>query len=81
MRVSGVSVPTFVKWAGGKRQLIGQFKQFFPNKAERYFEPFVGSDAVVFYMIQKNNLKQIYLSDINEELINCYNVIKNNVIK
>ena len=74
-----VNAPTFVKWAGGKRQLIEQFKVFFPNKAERYFEPFVGSGAVAFYMIQKNNLKEIYLSDINEELINCYSVIKNNV--
>src|SRR3989338_1460884 len=72
-------VPSFIKWAGGKKQLIEQFKQFFPQNAERYFEPFVGGGAVAFYIIQKNNLKEIYLSDINEELINCYNVIKNNV--
>ena len=72
-------VPSFIKWAGGKKQLLEQFKQFFPQNAERYFEPFVGGGAVAFYIIQKNNLKEIYLSDINEELINCYNVIKNNV--
>ncbi|MDP3916766.1 MAG: DNA adenine methylase [Nanoarchaeota archaeon] len=71
--------PTFVKWAGGKKQLIEQFKQFFPQEAERYFEPFVGGGAVAFYVIQKNHLKEIYLSDINEELINCYEVIRGNV--
>ncbi|HLC78148.1 MAG TPA: DNA adenine methylase [Candidatus Nanoarchaeia archaeon] len=73
------NIPTFIKWAGGKKQLIEQFKQFFPEKAERYFEPFVGGGAVAFYIIQKNNLKEIFLSDINEELINCYEVIRDNV--
>ena len=72
-------VPSFIKWAGGKKQLIEQFKQFFPQKAERYFEPFVGGGAVAFYIIKKNNLKEIYLSDINEELINCYEVIRDDV--
>jgi len=72
-------VPSFIKWAGGKKQLLEQFKQFFPQKAERYFEPFVGGGAVAFYIIQKNNLKEIYLSDINEELINCYKMIRDNV--
>lgn len=72
-------IPSFIKWAGGKKQLLKQFKQFFPSKAERYFEPFVGGGAVAFYIIQKNNLKEIYLSDINEELINCYEVIRDNV--
>ncbi|MBU3896612.1 MAG: DNA adenine methylase [Nanoarchaeota archaeon] len=73
------NIPTFVKWAGGKRQLLEQFKKFFPKEAERYFEPFVGGGAVALYIIQKNNLKEVYLSDVNEELINCYNIIKNNV--
>lgn len=73
------SISPFLKWAGGKKQLIEQFKQFFPVKTERYFEPFVGGGAVAFYIIQKNNLKEIYLSDINEELINCYEVIRDDV--
>ncbi|MBI5872337.1 DNA adenine methylase [archaeon] len=72
-------IPSFVKWAGGKKQLLRQFKQFFPEKVESYFEPFVGGGAVAFYIIQKNNLKEIYLSDINEELINCYEIIRDNV--
>ncbi len=75
----GDNIPTFIKWVGGKKQLIEQFKQFFPETAGRYFEPFVGGGAVAFYIIQKNNLKEIYLSDINEELINCYEVIRDNI--
>lgn len=72
-------MPAFIKWAGGKKQLIEQFKPLFPKEAERYFEPFVGGGAIAFYIIQKNHLKEIYLSDINEELINCYEVIRDNV--
>lgn len=74
-----IEIPKFVKWAGGKGQLIEQFKPLFPKKFNRYFEPFVGSGAVFFYIIQKYNPKEILISDINEELINTYQVIKNNV--
>lgn len=74
-----VNIPTFVKWAGGKKQLIWQFKLFFPEKIERYFEPFVGGGAVLFYILQNYKPKEVIISDTNEELINCYNVIKNNV--
>ncbi|MBI4439964.1 DNA adenine methylase [Candidatus Woesearchaeota archaeon] len=72
-------VTTFIKWAGGKKQLLSQFERFFPRRMERYFEPFVGGGAVASYIIQRNNLKEIYISDVNEELINAYNMVKNNV--
>lgn len=72
-------IPTFVKWAGGKKQLLEQFKPFFPKEIKRYFEPFVGGGAIAFYIIKHYNPKEVYLSDINEELVNTYNVIKNNV--
>lgn len=78
-KMKDVNIPTFVKWAGGKRQLIEQFKLFFPEKIERYFEPFVGGGAVLFYVLQNYKPKEVIISDINEELINCYNIIKNNV--
>jgi len=74
-----MEIPRFVKWAGGKLQLIDQFKAFFPDKFNTYFEPFVGSGAVAFYILQKYQPKQVVLSDINEELINAFNVIKTNV--
>ncbi|MFX0139697.1 MAG: DNA adenine methylase [Candidatus Hodarchaeota archaeon] len=65
----------FLKWAGGKRQLLAQFEKYFPRKFNKYIEPFVGGGAVFFYLLPK----QAILIDNNEELINCYKVIKNNV--
>ena len=65
----------FVKWAGGKRQLINQMKVFFPESFNKYIEPFVGGGAVFFHLLPK----EARLSDSNLELINCYNVIKYNV--
>lgn len=74
------NIPTFVKWAGGKKQLIEQFKPFFPEKIDRYFEPFVGGGAVAFYLLKNHpEIKKIFLSDINEELITTYSVIKSNL--
>jgi DNA adenine methylase len=72
-------IPTFVKWAGGKKQLLDQFKPFFPEKIERYFDPFVGGGAVAFFVIKHFKPKEVFLSDINEELINCLNMIKDDV--
>jgi len=74
-------IPKFVKWAGGKGQLIKQFEPYFPKKINRYFEPFVGSGAVFFHIIQKYNPNEIILSDINGELINTYKIIQNNHLK
>lgn len=67
-----VKARPFVKWVGGKRQLIKQFEQFFPTEFGDYFEPFLGGGAV-FFNLQK---KKSYLSDINEELINTYQTVK-----
>jgi DNA adenine methylase len=70
-------IPKFVKWAGGKGQLLEQFEPLFPKKINRYIEPFVGSGAVFFHIAQKHKPKEIFLSDINEELMTTYNTIKN----
>lgn len=67
-----IKAKPFVKWVGGKRQLIKQFESLFPKEFNDYFEPFVGGGAV-FFNLQK---KKSYLSDINEELINTYQIIK-----
>lgn len=72
----------FVKWVGGKRQLLKQFKllnlyppeKFDPTKA-RYFEPFVGGGAVFFDLLPK----KAFLSDMNFELVTTYNAIKTDV--
>jgi DNA adenine methylase len=72
------SLPLFLKWAGGKSQLIEQFESLFPPSFSKYCEPFVGSGAVFFHV--KSNLKpdKVILSDINEELINCFIAVRDN---
>lgn len=77
-------VKPFVKWAGGKNSLIPQITKYYPYELkngtiERYIEPFVGGGAVLIDILQKYDVKEAYAFDINIDLINCYNVIKNNV--
>lgn len=72
-------IPTFVKWAGGKKQLIEQFKPLFPSKIKRYIEPFVGGGAILFYILKNYNPKEVVILDINGELINAYEVIRDDV--
>ena len=73
-------VPTLVKWAGGKKQLLAQFEPLFPNNITRYIEPFAGGGAVAFFLLKNNpKIKKVILSDINPELINLYKIVKNNV--
>lgn len=73
-------VPSLVKWAGGKKQLLEQFEKFFPVQIERYFEPFVGGGTIAFYLLKTHpEIKKIYLSDTNEELVITYNIVKKNI--
>ncbi|WP_457558425.1 DNA adenine methylase [Candidatus Harpocratesius sp.] len=65
----------FLKWAGGKRQLIEQYDEFIPNDIEEYIEPFVGGGAMFFYLLPDFAI----LIDNNPVLINSYKIIKNNV--
>jgi DNA adenine methylase len=70
----------FVKWAGGKSQLLSELDSMIPSKFNRYFEPFLGGGAMFFHLVSYRNMRfAAYLSDINEELITAYNVVKNNV--
>ncbi|AYQ57802.1 DNA adenine methylase [Bathymodiolus thermophilus thioautotrophic gill symbiont] len=73
----------FLKWAGGKRGLIEQLFSKFPTEFNNYHEPFLGGGAVFFELYSRGMLKgkKAYLSDINSELINTYNVVKNNPSK
>jgi DNA adenine methylase len=67
----------FVKWAGGKKQLLDQYEGFFPNRSGRYLEPFVGGGAVFFHFWNTRRLpEQVFLFDNNEELINTYRVVR-----
>jgi len=62
----------FLKWAGGKRQLLPILKTKVPKKYNKYYEPFVGAGALLFEI----QPKKAVINDINSELINCYRVIK-----
>lgn len=72
----------FVKWVGGKRQLLKQFKELglYPPEAfdpikNTYYEPFVGGGAVFFDLLPQ----KAFLSDMNKELVTTYNIVKNDV--
>ena len=69
-------LPLFLKWAGGKLQLIEQFENLFPPDFCNYYEPFIRSGAVFFYLKSKSKPNKVILSDTNEELINCFAVVR-----
>jgi DNA adenine methylase len=75
----------FLKWAGGKGQLLAEIDKRLPTELKNgqidtYVEPFVGGGAVFFHIAQKyQHIKWFYLYDINPDLIRCYNEIKNNI--
>ena len=71
--MSNSSVTPFVKWAGGKRQLIPQIRERMPEKYNDYYEPFVGGGAVIFDLLPANAL----INDTNKALINTYRTICN----
>jgi hypothetical protein len=69
----------FVKWAGGKRQLLWQLYPLAPLKFDRYIEPFLGGGALFFHLLSNKNKRiTAYLSDINPELTNSYITVKDN---
>jgi DNA adenine methylase len=67
----------FLKWVGGKRQLIPQIIGHLPENIRdyKYIEPFIGGGALLFYLQPRNAI----INDFNQELINVYEVIKNNI--
>lgn len=75
------TVKPFLKWAGGKGQLLNKIELIYPfdENITKYAEPFVGGGAVLFDILNKYDLEEVYISDINPELINTYKVIQNNI--
>lgn len=74
MAISKLVTPV-VKWVGGKRQIINEIVKYVPKNYSTYYEPFLGGGAVLFELQPKTAV----VNDINTELINLYEVIKNNV--
>ena len=68
----------FVKWVGGKTQLLDEIRKYYPSQVDKYCEPFVGGGAVLFDVLAKCHPNDVLINDINGELINTYNQIKTN---
>lgn len=81
--VKDIQVKPFVKWAGGKGQLLETLRTFYPKelgtKITKYCEPMVGAGAVLFDVLNHYDLKEIVINDSNAELMNVYREIKTNV--
>lgn len=73
----------FVKWAGGKGQLIPQIKKYYPpclgTKIKKYCEPMVGAGAVLFDILNTYDMDEVLINDTNAELINLYKIVKSQV--
>jgi len=75
----------FLKWAGGKSQLISQYVPYFPQKFATYYEPFLGGGAVFFYLYgatrneQNTKMFPAIITDINPELVNVYCCVRDRV--
>lgn len=78
----GKKVKPFLKWAGGKGQLLAEIEKYYPFEdgvITKYAEPFVGGGAVLFDILSKYDLEEVYISDINAELINSYRIIRDDI--
>ena len=75
----------FIKWAGGKGQLLPTIRKFYPSglgmTIRKYCEPMVGAGAVLFDILNTYEMDEVYICDTNVELINVYKAVKNNVIE
>ncbi len=75
----------FIKWVGGKTQLIDQIDKQLPIDFDNwenvtYIEPFIGGGAMLFYMLRQHpNIKRAVINDINSDLITCYKTVRDNV--
>lgn len=69
----------FVKWAGGKRQLIPILNENLPETFKIYYEPFLGGGALLFHMLKERKGQKCSISDINSDLILAYDVIQNDI--
>ncbi|PWU02197.1 MAG: modification methylase [Candidatus Melainabacteria bacterium] len=72
-------VGPFLKWAGGKSQLLKEIVPVIPSHFENYFEPFLGGAALLFHLLDQRSSLKAFISDSNTELINCYLSVQSNV--
>ncbi len=73
------TVKPFIKWAGGKSQLLNEIRNKYPQKIKRYCEPFVGGGAVLLDVLANYSPAEVIINDINSALINTYQQVQTNV--
>jgi len=69
----------FVKWAGGKRQLLPIIEQNLPEKFDTYFEPFLGGGALLFHLLSTKENVTYSVSDLNSDLVLAYTTIRDRI--
>jgi DNA adenine methylase len=79
MTQSGSVVSPFIKWAGGKSQILKYLIMSLPPKFECYYEPFLGGGALFFKLRSVGRIRRAVISDLNKDLINCYLVIRDEI--
>jgi len=70
------ALPIFLKWAGGKRRILKNLEPLFPERVERYFEPFLGAGSIFFFIKQKYRPRFSLISDANADLIQTYKTVR-----
>ncbi len=78
-QVSPVVPKPFVKWAGGKRQLIPILNENLPENFGTYYEPFIGGGALLFHILTDRNDQKCSISDLNSDLVLAYTTIRNRI--
>lgn len=84
MNQSRIKAKPFIKWVGGKSQLIEQLEALLPNDFDTwadvtYIEPFVGGGAMLFHLLQTHhNIQRAIINDINPKLTACYRIVRDN---
>ena len=72
-------VSPFLKWAGGKSQLVKTFEKHYPSSFGTYYEPFLGGGAVFLQLTSKGKIRRAVLSDLNRDLVNCYVTVRDHL--
>ena len=78
-QVSTITPKPFVKWAGGKRQLIPILNENLPKTFGTYYEPFIGGGALLFHILTERNSQKCSISDLNSDLVLAYTTIRNRI--
>lgn len=78
-QISAITPKPFVKWAGGKRQLIPILNENLPKSFGTYFEPFLGGGALLFHIITERHGQKCSISDLNSDLVLAYTTIRNRI--